>query len=171
MKPLILPMLSIAFSFSLQLGARQLTQAVWVYPQPGSDSVSDAAARRTMIDNTAASGVTDLYVSVYQSTPNAAGRLMYPDAAVADLIQQAHRKHIKIWAAYGAPDWPSLGCAATSFPMQRMAEVNAYDAAHPDERVTDAEGNAEFPAPPRGYCIYVPLAPEANKDEVIAGLE
>jgi alpha-amylase len=27
---------------------------------------------------------------------------------------------------------------------------------HPDERTTDSEGNAEFPAPPRGYCIYVP---------------
>ncbi len=88
--------------------------------------------RRTMIENTAASDVTDLYVSVYQSIPNSAGRLMYADTAIADLIQQAHRKHIKIWAAYGAPDWPSLGCAATSFPMQRMAEVNAYNAAHAD---------------------------------------
>jgi alpha-amylase len=27
---------------------------------------------------------------------------------------------------------------------------------HPDERITDGEGQAEFPAPPRGYCIYVP---------------
>ena len=120
----IFTMLSIAFSLSLQLGARQLTQAVWVYPQAGSDPVADAGARRTMIDNTAASDVTDLYVSVYQSTVNSAGRLMYPDASMADLIQQAHRKHIKIWAAYGAPDWPSLGCAVNSFPMRRMAEVN-----------------------------------------------
>ena len=28
--------------------------------------------------------------------------------------------------------------------------------AWPDERTTDGEGNAEFPAPPRGYAIYVP---------------
>jgi alpha-amylase len=29
--------------------------------------------------------------------------------------------------------------------------------AHPDERTTDADGNAEFPAPPRGYAVYVPV--------------
>ncbi len=140
-------MLSIVFSLSLQLGARQLTHAVWVYPQTGSDPVADAAAQRTMIENTAASDVTDLYVSVYQSTANAAGRLMYQDAALADLIQQAHRKHIKIWAAYGAPDWPSLGCAATSFPMQRMAEVNAYNAGHRDVEFDGVVLDVELPEP------------------------
>ena len=40
---------------------------------------------------------------------------------------------------------------------------------HPDERMTDAEGNCEFPAPPRGYCIYVPVAADTNKDELVAG--
>jgi alpha-amylase len=30
------------------------------------------------------------------------------------------------------------------------------DDVHPDERTTDGEGNSEFPAPPRGYCVYVP---------------
>ncbi len=143
----IFTMLSIAFSLSLQLGARQLTQAVWVYPQAGSDPVADATARRTMIDNTAASDVTDLYVSVYQSTVNSAGRRMYPDASIADLIQQAHRKHIKIWAAYGAPDWPSLGCAANSFPMQRMAEVKAYNAARPDAEFDGVVLDVEPPEP------------------------
>ncbi len=123
----VLTMLGIAFSASIQLGARQLTQAVWVYPQPGSDPVADAAGRRLMVDRSAASDVTDLYVSVYQSTPNTSGRLMYPDSSISDLIENAHRKHIKIWAAYGAPDWPSLG----SFPMQRMAEVKAYNSANP----------------------------------------
>jgi alpha-amylase len=47
----------------------------------------------------------------------------------------------------------------TQWPNQRFVPI-AWDghdeAAHPDERTTDAEGNAEFPAPPRGYCIYVP---------------
>lgn len=144
----IFTMLSIAFSLSIQLGARQLTQAVWVYPQPsGLDPVADAPARRTMIENTAASDVTDLYVSVYQSTMNSAGRLMYPDASMADLIQQAHRKHIKIWAAYGAPDWPSLGCAANSFPMQRMADVNAYNAAHVDAEFDGVVLDVEPPEP------------------------
>ncbi len=143
----ILTLIIFAFAVTTQLGARQLTQAVWVYPQPGSDSVADAPARRTMIDNTAASDVTDLYVSVYQSTMNSAGRLMYPDASMADLIQQAHRKHIKIWAAYGAPDWPSLGCAANSFPMQRMADVKAYNAAHVDAEFDGVVLDVEPPEP------------------------
>lgn len=133
----IVTILIFTAGMAANLGARQLTQAVWVYPQqsgPGNP-ISDPAARRTMVENSAANDVTDLYVSFYQSTPNSAGRLMYQDADIADLIQQAHRRRIKIWAAYGAPDWPSLGCSAISFPMQRMAEVNAYDAAH---------GHAEF---------------------------
>jgi alpha-amylase len=46
---------------------------------------------------------------------------------------------------------------------------DGHDEAHPDERTTDADGNAEFPAPPRGYCIYVPVAPDTNKDELVAG--
>ena len=132
MNRLLFTMLSITLVAGLQLGARQLTQAVWVYPQQSADPVADPVARETMIKNTAASGVTDLYVSVYQSTPNAAGRLMSADASIANLIQQAHRKHIKIWATYGAPDWPTLGCTADGFPMQRMTEVNAYNTAHPE---------------------------------------
>jgi alpha-amylase len=52
----------------------------------------------------------------------------------------------------------------TRWPNQRFVPI-AWDGhsihgadtpAHPDERTTDAEGRAEFPAPPRGYCIYVP---------------
>lgn len=35
---------------------------------------------------------------------------------------------------------------------------DGHDTAHPDERTTDGEGNAEFPAPPRGYCVYVPVS-------------
>ena len=47
----------------------------------------------------------------------------------------------------------------TRWANQKFAPVawDGHDSAHPDERTTDAEGNAEFPAPPRGYCIYVPL--------------
>jgi hypothetical protein len=142
-------MLIFAFAITTQLGARQLTQAVWVYPQqsgPGNP-VSDAAARRTMVENSAANNVTDLYVSVYQSSYNSSGSLMYPDADIADLIHQAHRRRIKIWAAYGAPDWPSLGCAATGFPMLRMAEVNAYNAAHADAEFDGVVLDVEPPEP------------------------
>src|ERR1700736_728364 len=137
------------FAFTIQLGARQLTQAVWVYPQQSGagNPVSDAAARRTMVDNSAANYVTDLYVSVYQSNNNSAGRLMYQDGDIADLIQQAHHRRIKIWAAYGAPDWPSLGCSATGFPMQRMAEVKAYNAAHADAEFDGVVLDVEPPEP------------------------
>ena len=34
---------------------------------------------------------------------------------------------------------------------------DGHDTAHPDERTTDGDGNAEFPAPPRGYCVYAPV--------------
>jgi alpha-amylase len=48
----------------------------------------------------------------------------------------------------------------TKWANQKLTPVawDGYDSAHPDERTTDAEGNAEFPAPPRGYCVYAPDA-------------
>ena len=47
----------------------------------------------------------------------------------------------------------------TQWPNQKFAPIawDGHNAPHPDERTTDAEGNAEFPAPPRGYCIYAPV--------------
>ena len=33
---------------------------------------------------------------------------------------------------------------------------DGHDEAWPDARTTDRDGNAEFPAPPCGYAIYVP---------------
>ncbi len=59
----------------------------------------------------------------------------------------------------------------TRWPNQRFVPIawDGHDEAHPDERTTDANGNAEFPAPPRGYCIYVPVAHDTNKDELVAG--
>ena len=47
----------------------------------------------------------------------------------------------------------------TRWPNQKFAPVawDGHDGAHPDERTTDADGKAEFPAPPRGYCIYIPV--------------
>jgi len=48
----------------------------------------------------------------------------------------------------------------TQWPNQKFAPL-AWDGhdqvAHPDQRTTDAEGNAEFPAPPRGFAVYVPV--------------
>jgi len=34
---------------------------------------------------------------------------------------------------------------------------DGHDINHPNERTTDADGRSEFPAPPRGFCIYVPV--------------
>jgi alpha-amylase len=47
----------------------------------------------------------------------------------------------------------------TKWPNQKFAPIawDGHDTAHPDERTTDAEGNSEFPAPPRGFAIYVPV--------------
>jgi alpha-amylase len=39
----------------------------------------------------------------------------------------------------------------------RPVAWDGHDPAHPDERTTDGEGNAEFPAPPRGYAVYIPV--------------
>ena len=39
----------------------------------------------------------------------------------------------------------------------RPVAWDGHDTAHPDDRITDAEGNAEFPAPPRGYAVYIPV--------------
>ena len=47
----------------------------------------------------------------------------------------------------------------TQWKNQRFKPI-AWDgkqAPQPEERTTDAEGKAEFPAPPRGYCVYVPI--------------
>ena len=46
----------------------------------------------------------------------------------------------------------------TKWQNQKFKPVawDGHDTAHPDERTTDGDGNAEFPAPPRGYCVYAP---------------
>ncbi len=47
----------------------------------------------------------------------------------------------------------------TKWANQKFKPVawDGHDIAHPDERTTDGDGNAEFPAPPRGYCVYAPV--------------
>ena len=48
----------------------------------------------------------------------------------------------------------------TRWTNQKFKPVawDGHHTAHPDDRTTDAEGNSEFPAPPRGYCVYVPVS-------------
>jgi hypothetical protein len=105
--------------------------ALWVYsvtslPNP----VTDTTTRDALIQDSSSSGVNMLYLSVYSSTPNSAKRYMYDDSDIADLISKAHTHGMQVYAAYGDSDWPTLGCAASAFPMQRMAEVIAYNSAN-----------------------------------------
>jgi alpha-amylase len=46
----------------------------------------------------------------------------------------------------------------TKWANQKFVPIawDGHDEAWPDSRTTDGDGNAEFPAPPRGYTIYVP---------------
>jgi len=34
---------------------------------------------------------------------------------------------------------------------------DGHDRSHPDERTTNGDGQAEFAATPRGYCVYAPV--------------
>jgi len=114
-----------------------LRNAVWVYPDPSipalGNPVSDPAARQALINNSAASGVNVLYVSVFQDGNhlNSAQRYLYDETAIADLITLAHAQGIAVYAAYGAPDWPTFGCAAGGFPLKRMGDVASYNTANP----------------------------------------
>jgi alpha-amylase len=47
----------------------------------------------------------------------------------------------------------------TKWPNQKFRPIawDGHDTAHPDDRTTDGDGNSEFPAPPRGFAVYVPV--------------
>ncbi len=111
------------------IGAFESFQAVWV----DTDQITTLGARQNLVNQCAANGVNAIYISVYQSTPNSAGRYMYDDSDMAALITLAHQYGIEVWADNGAPDWPALYAASgsNSFPVQRLAEVVAYNAANP----------------------------------------
>jgi len=106
------------------------TNALWVF----SDEVTNQERRSMLIQRSSTSGVNALYLSVYQSVPNSSGRLMNEERDIADLVRSARQKKIRVWAAYGAPDWPTLGCNKEAFPLQRMAEIINYNKANPQSR-------------------------------------
>ncbi|MGD9628193.1 MAG: Calx-beta domain-containing protein [Pyrinomonadaceae bacterium] len=111
------------------------------------DPVSDPGGRSNMIVRSSNDGISELYVSVYQSTDNANGRRMYEDDDMAAMIAAAHLVGQEVWAAYGAPDWPTFGCTAGDFPVQRMAEVAAYNASRPANERFDGVMLDVEPAP------------------------
>ena len=127
-----LTLLALAVSAGAQSGGGPVLNGLWVYSVSSlPNAVSDEPTRDTLIQNSSASGVKWLYVSVYQSTRNGEGRYMYEDGDIADLITKAHMQGMQVYGAYGDTDWPTLGCDASAFPMKRMAEVIAYNAANP----------------------------------------
>ena len=118
-------------------------QGLWIF----SDEISTPAARDTLVQRSAASGVTDLYLSIYRSALNSAGRRMYQDGDIADLIAKAHLNGLAVWAAYGNTDWPAIGCSPTAWPLQRMAEVVAYNTANPNAQFNGVILDVEPPEP------------------------
>ena len=149
-------------------------QAVWVFSDINSPAnpVSNPVARQALISNSAASRVKALYVSVYRSTRaqpiSNAGRLMYEDADMADLIAKAHAQGMTVLAAYGAPKWPSLGCSVNAFPLARLDEVAAYNHANPkaafDGVMLDIEPSApiDFVALLTQYRCFLTAAQASN---------
>ena len=129
-------------------GAVPQRQTLWVFPTSSAPNpVTDSSARQALIANASATGIAELYVSVYNSTPNSAGRYMYDEAAIADLIGRAHTGGMQVFAAYGAPDWPTFGCNPNGFPLQRMAEVADYNAANPTAKFDGVILDIEPPEP------------------------
>jgi hypothetical protein len=124
--------------------------AIWVYPdptQPVNDPVLNAVAGQKLIANARASNVNMIYLSVYRSTPNSQGRLLYDETLMANLLAAAHLGGMQVFAAYGGPDWPTLGCGTPqnpSFPVQRVKEIGAYNATSPSAPVYDPVTNATY---------------------------
>ena len=109
--------------------------ALWVYsvsslPNP----VTDAPTRLALIGDSAASGVNLLYVSVYSSTPNSAGRYLYDETAIAALITAAHAQGMQVYNAMGDPDWPSDGCSTSATPYGRFSDTVGYNSANPSAK-------------------------------------
>lgn len=140
-------------------GPFHATQAVWVFPSPSAPNpVTNPTARQALLTNAAASGVDVLYLSIYNSPANSAGRLMYDDAAIAAFITQAHSLHIRVLAAYGAPDWPAIGSSPTDFPLSRMAEVVGYNAANATAKLDGVVLDIEPPEPQTTAAFQALLA-------------
>lgn len=140
----------VPFSFTTSSPEIQ-SRSMWVFgdaitPNP----VATTAGRNALVGRSVLQNVDKLFVSVYQSSANSNGRLMYEDADVAALIDLAHSRGQEVWAAYGAPDWPTFGCSISDFPVQRMTEVADYNALHPTEAFTgvmlDVESAPASPA-------------------------
>lgn len=129
------------------------TNALWVYKVSSlPNAVTDAPTRNTLMQNSSTSGVNMLYVAVYSSTPNSAGRYMYDDSDVAAFITSAHGNGMQVYATIGDADWPTYGCEVSGSPSKRFADIVGYDSANPtatfDGVMLDVEpgSNPDFPS-------------------------
>jgi uncharacterized protein (TIGR03437 family) len=130
-----------------------ILNALWVYSVASLPSpVTDAPTQAALIQNSSASGVNMLYLSVYSSAPDSAGRYLVQESSIASLVSSAHARGIQVYAAMGDPDWPSSGCARSATPYQRFADIAGYDSANPSARfdgiMLDVEpgSSPDFPA-------------------------
>jgi hypothetical protein len=148
LRPLAVFFAGVSLLGIMAAGAGPLKETMWVFPSPSTPNpVTNDSARQTLIANAAGTGIAQLHVSVYSSTPNSAGRLMYDETAIADFITLAHTNGMQVFAAYGAPDWPTFGCNANGFPLQRMTEVGDYNSAHPSAKFDGVVLDIEPPEP------------------------
>ncbi len=130
-----------------------MTRGLWVFgdsivPHP----VLTAEGRTRLVSSASASGVTDLYVSVFSPTVSPTGRNMYPDSDLAALVSSAHQAGLKVWAEHGNSDWPTFGCTANDRPVQRIQGIVDYNAAVAadarfDGVMLDVEPGAAFDLP------------------------
>jgi uncharacterized protein (TIGR03437 family) len=116
-------------------GPAAFVNALWVYsvsslPNP----VTDGPTRMALIQDSVASGVNVLYVSVYSSTPNSAGRYLYDESAIAAFITAAHTQGMQVYNAMGDPDWPSDGCSTSATPYGRFSDTVGYNSANPSAK-------------------------------------
>jgi len=103
-------------------------RALFVYPTATELADPTATWRTTLVARAVANHITDLYVSVYAPTDTH----LFDQGGIAALVAAAHAAGQRVWADYGDPDWPTLGCGTAAWPQARMADIAGYNHTHPD---------------------------------------
>jgi hypothetical protein len=148
--------------------------AIWVFPdpeQPGQNPVLNSAAGQQLIANARASRVNMIYLSVYSSTPNSRGRYLYDETLIANFIAAARLSDIQVYAAYGAPDWPTLGCGTPgrpSFPIKRLQEIGAYNGTNPSALVYDPVTNTSYTSSGGFAGVILDVEPPAVDQKLLS---
>jgi len=160
-----------AHSFAENAPAAQqpAVNALWVYSVTSlPDPVTNSPAGIALMQNSSASGVNMLYVSVYSSTSNSQGRRLVNESSIATFVGMAHAQGMQVYAAMGDPDWPSDGCSTSNSPFARFSDIAGYNAANSsasfDGIILDVEpgSNPEFGALLGLYQCFQQMASGAN---------